>query len=60
MQLDALDPGGRHTRQNELVAFVEENLAIMTQNLNKTAEAYEAIDADHDKRMRQFLNRLGQ
>ena len=46
---------GRHTRQNEPVAFVEENLAIMTQNLNKTAEAYEAIDADHDKRMRQFL-----
>jgi hypothetical protein len=50
---------GRHTRQDELIAYIEENLAIMAQNLIKTAEAYEAIDGDHDKRLRDFMRALG-
>ena len=49
----------RHTKHDELVAYIEENLSIMTQSLISTAQAYESVDGDHDSRMRDFLRALG-
>jgi hypothetical protein len=48
----------RHTRQDELIAFVEENLAIMTRQLRNSAEVYENIDGDSAEKLRAFLSRL--
>lgn len=36
---------GRHARQDELIASVEENLALVTEALRASAEEYEAIEA---------------
>jgi len=36
---------GRHTKQDELVAYVEENLGIVARELRDTAADYEARDA---------------
>jgi hypothetical protein len=33
---------GRHTKQDELVAYVEENLAIVAKELRETADDYQA------------------
>lgn len=38
---------GRHTRQDELVAYVEENLSLVAAQLRRTADAYETADADN-------------
>ena len=35
---------GRHTKQNELYAYVEENLSLVVQRLRQAADAYEATD----------------
>jgi hypothetical protein len=34
----------RHVRQNELIAYVEENLSLVAQRLLENAEAYEEAD----------------
>jgi hypothetical protein len=51
---------GRHTRQDELIAYVEENLAVVCQELRRTAEIYENIDNSAAENLRAFLSRLGQ
>jgi len=38
---------GRHTRQDELIAYVEENLLLVADRLRQTADAYERADADN-------------
>jgi hypothetical protein len=48
----------RHTKQDELIAYVEENLAIVTRELRRTAEIYESIDNDAAEKLRAFLSRL--
>lgn len=40
---------GRHTRQDELIAYVEENLSLATQSLDDTAEDYEVLDNEAAK-----------
>ncbi|WP_433306130.1 type VII secretion target [Actinoplanes sp. CA-030573] len=35
---------GRHRRQDELVAYAEENLTLLADALRKTAEEYDQID----------------
>ncbi|HVD89886.1 MAG TPA: type VII secretion target [Jatrophihabitantaceae bacterium] len=35
---------GRHTRQDELIAYVEENLALVATALRATATHYESVD----------------
>ena len=37
---------GRHTKQDELIAYVEENLDIVARELRETADDYEARDAN--------------
>jgi hypothetical protein len=49
---------GRHGRQDQLIADVEENLAIVCQELRKTAENYDSIDGEAKKNLRKFLERL--
>jgi hypothetical protein len=36
----------RHTRQDELIAYVEENLSLVGDGLRKTIEAYETVEGD--------------
>jgi hypothetical protein len=36
---------GRHQRQDQLVAFVEENLGLAAQSLRDSADDYEEMDA---------------
>lgn len=36
---------GRHTRQDELIAYVEENLTLAAKSLRDTADDYEELDA---------------
>lgn len=38
---------GRHTRQDELVDFVAENLSLAAESLRATADDYESIDQEH-------------
>ncbi|ONI88924.1 hypothetical protein ALI22I_17910 [Saccharothrix sp. ALI-22-I] len=35
---------GRHTKQDELLAYVEENLNLVVQSLVSTVEHYEAVE----------------
>jgi hypothetical protein len=37
---------GRHKRQDELIAYAEENLALAVDGLQLNAERYEAVEAD--------------
>ncbi|MFG1675110.1 type VII secretion target [Micromonospora sp. NPDC049282] len=39
---------GRHTRQDELIAYVEENLSLVVAGLGTTADNYDGADADAD------------
>ncbi|GAB7046111.1 type VII secretion target [Catenuloplanes indicus] len=48
----------RHVRQDEIVAYVEENLRIAADLLRRTADAYEAADADAASSMRGLEGRL--
>jgi hypothetical protein len=43
---------GRHQRQDELIAYVEENLSLVVQGLRKTADNYDSADADADATVR--------
>lgn len=43
---------GRHKRQDELIAYVEENLALVVQGLRKTADNYDNADSDADTTIR--------
>lgn len=36
---------GRHARQNELIAYVEENLGLAAKSLHDTADHYADLDA---------------
>lgn len=35
----------RHVRQDDLIAYVEENLTVVAEELRRTADAYDAVDA---------------
>ncbi|MDP9793569.1 hypothetical protein J2S43_002081 [Catenuloplanes nepalensis] len=48
----------RHVRQDEIVAYVEENLRIAADLLRKTADAYEAADTDAESSMKGIEGRL--
>ncbi|MFE9694568.1 type VII secretion target [Micromonospora sp. NPDC005806] len=43
---------GRHNRQDELIAYVEENLSLVVQGLRKTADNYDNADLDADDTIR--------
>ncbi|MET8911546.1 type VII secretion target [Micromonospora sp. NPDC004551] len=36
----------RHTRQDELVAYVDENLRLVADGLRRTADSYDGVDGD--------------
>ncbi|MEV4516697.1 type VII secretion target [Dactylosporangium sp. NPDC049525] len=38
---------GRHARQDELIAYAEENLTLVAQQLRKSADHYDAVEADN-------------
>ncbi|MER7891964.1 hypothetical protein ABTX15_19300 [Micromonospora sp. NPDC094482] len=42
----------RHTRQDELIAYVEENLALVVKGLGTTADNYDNADADSSNTIR--------
>ena len=42
----------RHRKQDELYAYVEENLALAAEALNATAADYEATDGDASEQIR--------
>ncbi len=49
----------RHTRQDELIAYVEENLSLVGDGLRKTIEGYEAVEGDTAGLISKVGNRLG-
>jgi hypothetical protein len=51
---------GRHQRQDSLVAYVEENLALAADALVEVARAYEEVDAGAADAVRKAGRRLGQ
>ncbi|MFC3503277.1 hypothetical protein ACFOOK_20180 [Micromonospora krabiensis] len=48
----------RHARQDELVAYVEENLSLVVKGLGTTADNYDNADADADNTIRKAGNPL--
>ena len=44
---------GRHQKQDELIAYVAENLDIVTDELEQTADAYDVLDNDSTDRLKQ-------
>jgi hypothetical protein len=50
---------GRHQRQESLVAYVEENLALAADALAEVALAYEDVDASAADAVRRAGERLG-
>lgn len=50
---------GRHTRQDELIAYVEENLSLVVQGLHRNADSYDSADADADATVRKAGSPLG-
>ncbi|MEU8424472.1 hypothetical protein AB0C15_26735 [Micromonospora sp. NPDC048835] len=49
----------RHTRQDELIAGVEENLWLVVDGLYRTGEAYDAVEGDTNTMMGTLSNQLG-
>ncbi|TDV57219.1 type VII secretion target [Actinophytocola oryzae] len=49
---------GRHSRQDELVAYVEENLGMVAQNLRDSADEYNATDTTAADTMTQIQQEL--
>ncbi|MFJ8581096.1 type VII secretion target [Micromonospora sp. NPDC093277] len=49
---------GRHTRQDELVAYVEENLRLVADGLRRTADSYDGTDGDAAGSMSAISRRL--
>lgn len=45
---------GRHRKQDELLAYVAENLDLVTQELELTADAYDTMDNDAADRITQI------
>jgi hypothetical protein len=43
---------GRHKRQDELIAYVEENLSLVVAGLGRTADNYDNADTDADTTIR--------
>lgn len=43
---------GRHKRQDELIAYVEENLSLVVRGLQKTADNYDNADSQADSTIR--------
>jgi hypothetical protein len=50
---------GRHHRQDELLAYVEENLRLSADALRRTAEGYEAVDSDANASIADAGRRVG-
>jgi hypothetical protein len=50
----------RHARQDELIAYVEENLTMVGDGLRKTIEAYETVEGDTKGLMSKAGSRLAQ
>ena len=42
---------GRHTRQDELLSFAENNLALVAQELRQSADDYDAMEDDNKRRI---------
>ncbi|MEU4715387.1 type VII secretion target [Micromonospora purpureochromogenes] len=47
----------RHARQDELIAYVEENLSLVAKGLRTTADNYDDADADADSTIRRAGSR---
>ncbi|GAB3458917.1 type VII secretion target [Actinophytocola sediminis] len=45
---------GRHQKQDELLAYVAENLDLVSQELALTADAYDTVDNDSADRIEQI------
>ncbi|MCP2163571.1 type VII secretion target [Goodfellowiella coeruleoviolacea] len=45
---------GRHQKQDELLAYVAENLDLVTEELELTADAYDTVDNDGSDRLNQI------
>lgn len=45
---------GRHQKQDELIAYVAENLDVATRELELTADAYDTVDNDEADRLKQI------
>jgi hypothetical protein len=50
----------RHARQDELIAYVEENLSLVGDGLRKTVEGYEAVEGDTAGLISKVGSQLGQ
>lgn len=50
---------GRHTRQDELIAYVEENLSLVSDGLRKTADGYDTTESDNAGLIGKMDGRLG-
>ncbi|MEU4370757.1 hypothetical protein ACPSM1_22290 [Micromonospora chersina] len=48
----------RHTRQDELVAYVDENLRLVADGLRRTADNYDGVDGDAASSMSAISRRL--
>ncbi|MET7966418.1 type VII secretion target [Micromonospora sp. NPDC005305] len=48
----------RHTRQDELVAYVDENLRLVADGLRRTADSYDGVDGDAASSMEAISRRL--
>ncbi|MEV4123360.1 hypothetical protein [Micromonospora sp. NPDC049645] len=49
---------GRHTRQDELIAYAEENLALVVKGLGTTADNYANADVDSHDTIRKVGSQL--
>jgi hypothetical protein len=50
---------GRHARQVELIAYVEENLSMVAERLRGTADRYDAVETDTGAMIRTVGGRSG-
>ncbi|WP_033342733.1 hypothetical protein [Catenuloplanes japonicus] len=50
---------GRHVTQDEIIAYVEENLRIAADLLRQTADGYEGVESDAESSMKGIGSRLG-
>jgi hypothetical protein len=50
---------GRHTRQDELIAYVEENLSLVARALRETADYYRLVDEGNADLIRSSGGELG-
>ncbi|MGY0006890.1 type VII secretion target [Micromonospora sp. I033] len=48
----------RHTRQDELVAYVDENLKLVADGLRRTADAYDGVDGEAASSLGAIARRL--